>query len=50
MGTQANSEDLEEMQHNAVFHQDLHCLVRPKLPSMSEVHHNLETSTCDPSK
>ena len=26
--TLANSEDPDEMQHNAAFHQDLHCLVR----------------------
>ena len=25
MGTLANSEDPDEMQHNAAFHQDLHC-------------------------
>ena len=26
MGTFANSEDPDEMQHNAAFHQRLHCL------------------------
>ena len=26
MGTLANSEDPDEMQHNAAFHQGLHCL------------------------
>ena len=25
MGTLANSEDPDEMQHNAAFHQGLHC-------------------------
>ena len=25
MGTFANSEDQDEMQHNAAFHQGLHC-------------------------
>ena len=30
MDTFANSEDLDEMQHNAVFHQGLHCLLRLK--------------------
>ena len=25
MGTSANSEDPDEMQHNAAFHQGLHC-------------------------
>ena len=26
MGTFANSEDPDEMQHNAAFHQGIHCL------------------------
>ena len=48
MGTLANSEGPDEMQHNAAFHQGLHCLLRLKQPSGTEIHHNLETSTCDP--
>ena len=28
MSTLANSEDPDEMQHNAAFHQGLHCLLR----------------------
>ena len=28
MGTLANSEDPDEMPHDAAFHQDLHCLRR----------------------
>ena len=28
MCTLANSEDTDEMQHNAAFHPDLHCLLR----------------------
>ena len=45
--TWANGVDQDEMQHYAAFHQGLHCLLRLKqLP----VHHNLETSTCDPLK
>ena len=28
MGTLASSEDPDEMQHNAAFHQGLHCLLR----------------------
>ena len=28
MGILANSEDPDEMQHNAAFHQGLHCLLR----------------------
>ena len=30
MGTFANSEDPGEMQHNAAFHQGLHCLLKVK--------------------
>ena len=28
MSTKANSEDPDEMPHNAAFHQGLHCLLR----------------------
>ena len=38
------------MQHNAAFHQGLHCFLRLKQPSGTEIHHDLETSTCDPIK
>ena len=48
MGTLANSAELDEMQHNAAFHQGLHCLLRFKQPSITEIHHNLEISTLDP--
>ena len=50
MGTLANSEDPDEMQRDAAFHQGLHCLLRLKRPSGTEIHHNLETSTCHPLK
>ena len=52
MGTLANSEDPDEMQHNAAFHQGLHCLLSFKEPSQTEVHvhYNLENSTCNPLK
>ena len=52
MGTLANSEDPDEMQHNAAFHQGLYCLLGFKEPSGTEicVHHNLENSTCYPLK
>ena len=43
----ANSEDPDEMQHLAAFHQGLHCLLRLKQPSGTEIHHYLKTSTCD---
>ena len=46
-GTLTNSEDLDEMQHDAVFHQGLHCLLKLKQPSGTEIHHNLENSTCE---
>ena len=45
MGTLANSEDPDEMQHNAAFHQGLHCLLGLKQPSGTEIHHILENST-----
>ena len=35
MSTLANSEDPDEMQHNAAFHQGLHCLLRA-IPGKSE--------------
>ena len=38
MSTLANSEDPDEMQHNAAFHQGLHCLLRLKQSSGSEIH------------
>ena len=50
MGTLPNSEYPYEMQHNAVFHQVLHCLRRFKKIFRAEIHHNLEFSTCDPLK
>ena len=40
MGTLANGEDPDEMQHNATFHQGLHCLLRLKQHSGTEIHHN----------
>ena len=49
-GTLANSEDPDEMQHYAAFHQGLHCSLRLKQPSWKEIHHILETFICDPLK
>ena len=46
----AKSEDPDEMQHSAAFHQGLHCLLRLKQPLWTDVHHDLETFTCDPLK
>ena len=50
MGTLSNSEDPGEMHYIAAFHLGLQCLLRLKLPSGTEIHHNLETSTYDPLK
>ena len=41
-GTLTNSEYPDEMQHNAVFHQVLHSLLRLKQSSETEIRHNLE--------
>ena len=46
----ANSEDSGEMQHNAAFHQGLHCSLLSKQSSWTEVRHNLQNSTRDPLK
>ena len=44
----ANIADPDEMQHNAAFHRVLHCLLRLKQASGTEIHHYLEKkSTCD---
>ena len=50
MDTLANSEDPDEMQQNAAFHQGLHCLLRLKQSSGTEIHRNLEKSTLGPLK
>ena len=50
MDTLANSEDPDEMQHNAVFQQGLHCLLRQIQSSGILVHNHLEMYTCDPLK
>ena len=42
MGTFANREDLDEMQHNAAFHQGLRCLLKLIPPSGTEIHQNSE--------
>ena len=48
MGTLANSEDPDEMQHNAAFHQGLHYLLRLKQLSGIEIYHNLENLPLTP--
>ena len=50
MGTLANNDDPDEMQHNAAFHQGLYCLLGLIQPSGIEVYINFENSTCDPLK
>ena len=42
MGNLTNSEDPDEMQHNAAFHQGLHCLLRFRQFSETEIYHNNE--------
>ena len=42
MGTLANGEDLDEMQHGAAFHHGLHCLLILKQHSETEIYHKLE--------
>ena len=44
MSAFAISEDPDEMQHNAAFHQSLHCSLRLKQPSGTELPHNSENS------
>ena len=43
-GTLANSGDPDEMQHNAAFHQGLHCLLILKQSTGIETPHNIEKS------
>ena len=50
MGTLANSGNPDEMQHIAAFYQGLHCLLKFKQSSGTEIHLNLENFTCDPLK
>ena len=38
MGILANRENPDEMQHNAAFHQGLHCLLRQKQSLEKEIH------------
>ena len=49
MGTLANSEDPNEMLHNAAFHQDLHCLLRLKHLQRKRLNFSWKIITCDPS-
>ena len=50
MGTLANSEDSDEMPHNAAFHQGLHCLLRQNHLLGTEIHLNWKMTTCHPIK
>ena len=38
------------MQHNAAFHQGLHCLLRLKQSLGTEIHHKFENYICEPFK
>ena len=48
MGSLAISEELDEMQHNVVFHQGLHCLLSKNQSSEKEIQYYFEIITCDP--
>ena len=48
MGALANSENSDEIWHNAAFYQGLHCLIRQNLSSEKELQYVLEIITCDP--
>ena len=48
MHTLANREDLDDIRHNAAFHQGLHSLLRQKGSSEKEITLYLEIITCDP--
>ena len=43
MGNLTNSKDPDEIQHNAAFHQGLHCLLLLRGPLRTTIHHNLES-------
>ena len=47
MGNLTNSEDPDEMQHNAAFHLGLHCLIRLKQSSGTKIYHNFKNWTGD---
>ena len=47
-GTLANKEDRGEMLHLAAIHQGLHGLLTLKQRLVTEIHHEIETATCDP--
>ena len=48
MGTIANGENQNEMQHYAAFHQSLHILLRLKQPSGTELRQSWENLTMTP--
>ena len=45
----ANSEDPDEMPHDAAFHLGLHCLLRQKRSAEKEIQFLFGNITCDPS-
>ena len=49
MGTLANNKYPDEILHNVVFHQSLHCLLRQSQSSEKEIHYLFEIITFDPS-
>ena len=49
-GSLPNTEDPDEMPHNAAFHQGLHFLLRHNRSSEKKQHYFMKIVTCDPSK
>ena len=47
--TLTNSEDPDVMPLKAIFHQDLHCLLRQNKSSEKQMQYILKSITCDPS-
>ena len=48
MSTFANSEDPDEMQHDAAFHQGLHCLLTEKRSSDKRIQYFFENYNLTP--
>ena len=45
MGNLTNSEDTDEMSHNAAFNQGLHCLLKQKRSSVKKIQYFLKNIT-----
>ena len=49
MSSLSNSEDPDEMPHDAAFHQGLHCLLSQKQFLAKDIHFYVKNINCDPS-